>query len=115
MRAPAGECMHSPGQRRMRRWLSRTDPHWAADTGPTDPAVPPGILVQILLVIVLGVVEAVLRGDLGADLGIAGRAQTLGVGSEGRLGGFALLLGCPVDRRAVLGPDVVALPHPLGR
>ena len=37
------------------------------------------------------------------------------VGVPRRLGRRALRVAVAVDARAVLGPDVVALPHPLGR
>src|SRR5439155_1196347 len=78
-------------------------------------AVAARVLVQVLLVVVLGVVELRRRPDLGGDRAVA-RPAELGlelVPDPGRRG--RLLRGRGVDRRPVLGADVVALAHALGR
>ncbi len=66
--------------------------------------------------VVLGRVErAGCRGqDLGGDLAVAGVREDLLVGGPGRLGSGLLGVGVGVDRRAVLGADVVALAEALG-
>src|SRR6476469_3741179 len=86
----------------------------AADAGAAEPAVAPWVLLEVLLVVVLGVVERARRRDLGRDLRIPGGPQPLREGVTRRLGHRALPVARPVDRRAVLGPDVVALAHALG-
>ena len=78
-------------------------------------AITEGVLVQVLLVVVLGVVEVAGRGDLGGDPPVA-RPTELGLELiPYPLRGRQLLRRGGVDRRAVLGADVVALPHALGR
>src|SRR5262249_61774546 len=71
---------------------------------------PAGILLQVLLVILLGRGERAGSDDLGHD-----RRGPLPAGVYALLdllGDLALLLGGHEDRRAVLRPDVVALPVP---
>src|SRR5258707_8458870 len=87
----------------------------AGDTGAADAAVAPRVLGEVLLVIVLGVVELERLTDLGRDRSVARLREDRLVGRLGRQGGAALSLAVAVDRRAVLGSDVVALTHPLGR
>src|SRR4051794_22187064 len=89
--------------------------HRAGDAGGVHRAVAVRDLVQVLLVVVLGVVELAERDDLGADLAVAGRAQPLLEQVAAGLRGRLLLRALGVDRRAVLGADVVALAHALGR
>jgi NAD(P)-dependent dehydrogenase (short-subunit alcohol dehydrogenase family) len=78
-------------------------------------AVAEGVFVQVLLVVVLGVVEVGGRGDLGSDPPVT-RTSELGLELiPHSLGSFQLLRRGRDNRRSVLGADVVALPHPLGR
>jgi len=72
-------------------------------------------LVQVLLVVVLGEVELAGRDDLGGDVAVAGFAQLLAELGGRLLGGRLLLRTVVEDRRTVLGADVVALAHALGR
>ena len=82
---------------------------------PARPQYPFGHLVEVLLVVLLGVVEGRGRLDLGRDRLVAGRPQVLVVGGQRHLRGLLLGVVGEVDARAVLGADVVALAHPLGR
>src|SRR5262245_17087688 len=82
---------------------------------PTQTAVPVGHLVQVLLVVVLGVVEGTGRRDLGGDVAVPRGAQLLLEHLPGGFGRGLLLVAEGIDRGAVLGPDVVALAHALGR
>src|SRR5207248_9528568 len=88
---------------------------WAAHAGAAQPAVAAGHLVEVLLVVVLGVVEGRRVADLGGDLAVALGPQPLLIAVPRGLGRGALGVGVGVDRGAVLGPHVVALPHSLGR
>ena len=66
--------------------------------------------------VVLGVVELGRVHDLGRDLAVAGLAQPLaGSSSRDAERGLALRVRGHVDPGAVLGADVVALAHALGR
>src|SRR6185369_17911172 len=80
-------------------------------------AVPVGVLRtrKILLVVVLGVVERAGWLDLRGDVAHPGRPYggLEGVARYGRRG--ELRVGRGVDGRPVLGTDVVALAHALGR
>src|SRR6478609_1034506 len=80
-------------------------------------AVAERVLREVLLVGVLGVVVRRLAGgaDLGGDLADAAAGELLAVGLGQLTRGLLLLGGRPVDRGAVLGADVVALAHALGR
>ena len=78
-------------------------------------AVAEGVLGEVLLVLVLGVVVLRRRGDLGGDVAEAAAGQLVAVDLGQVAGGLLLLRGRVVDRGAVLGADVVALAHALGR
>src|SRR5215210_4149800 len=78
-------------------------------------AVAVGILREVLLVDVLGVVVRRRGLDLGGDLAEAAALQLGAVDLRERAGRLLLLGRREVDRRAVLGADVVALAHALGR
>src|ERR671911_717708 len=90
-------------------------PDRAAHARAAQPAVPAGVLGEVLLVVVLGVVERPGLGDLGRDVAEAGAAELLLVGLLRDDRGVALSLARRVERRPVLGADVVALAHALGR
>src|SRR3954447_15242528 len=85
----------------------------AAHARPPEPAVAVGHLGQVLLVIVLGVEERPGVRDLGRDLAEPRGPESLAERRARALDGLALLWRRDVHRRAVLGPDVVALAHPL--
>src|SRR5262245_23989760 len=87
----------------------------AGDARAADTAVALRVLGQVLLVIVLGEVERRGGGDLGRDLAEALGRQRLLIGLQrgDRLGG--LRVARDIEARAVLGADVVALAHALGR
>src|SRR5690349_10268897 len=95
--------------------LDGADAHRAGDAGASEPAVPVRVLGQVLLVVVLGVVERAGGCDLGRDLAVAGALQALGEGLLRGLDRRALGVVGVVGRGAVLGADVVALAHALGR
>src|SRR5690606_28005155 len=78
-------------------------------------AVAVRVLVQVLLVVGLGVVERARRRQLGGDRAVPGLRQHPPEGILGQLRGPLLLRRGPVDRRAVLRADVVALPVRGGR
>src|SRR5215213_50279 len=65
--------------------------------------------------VVLGIVERSGRRDLGRDRAIARLRELLAEGLPTRLGQLPLFIIGPVNCRAVLRPDIVALAHPLGR
>src|SRR5690606_4417352 len=94
--------------------LAERQPDGAAHPGAADAAVAVGVLVQVLLVVVLRQPEVAERGDLGGDRAVAGGGEPLRVSLPRRLRGLALGVTGVVDRRAVLGADVVALTVPLG-
>src|SRR4051812_45832165 len=79
-------------------------------------AVAERVLREVLLVGVLGVVVRRLAGrpDLGGDLTEPALGQLRAVGRRELARDLLLLGGRVVDRRTVLGPDVVALAEPLG-
>src|SRR5690606_31471073 len=87
----------------------------AGHPGAADAAVAHRVLVQVLLVVGLGVVERARLRDLRRHRTHAGITQRGLVVLRRRLGGFPLFLVGPVDGRAVLRADVVALPHALRR
>src|SRR5690606_33990340 len=89
--------------------------HRAGDAGPAEAAIAAGVLRQVLLVVVLGEVEGRAVDDLGRDRPEALRGERLAVGRLRRLGGGALGGVADIDAGAVLGADVVPLPHALGR
>src|SRR5450756_636724 len=65
--------------------------------------------------IVLGKIEFARRRDLGGDGAQSLGRQRLLVGRLRHIGGFALRVAEGIDRGAILGADVVALTHALGR
>src|SRR5690349_12160531 len=87
----------------------------AGHAGAADAAVAGRVLGQVLLVIVLGVVELAGRDDLGGDRAIALGGEGLLVGRPGGLRRRGLGGVRRIDARAVLGADIVALAHALGR
>src|SRR5581483_715114 len=87
----------------------------AGDPGPLEAAVAAGDLVEVLLVVLLGVVEGPRGRDLGRHRPEPPLAQGRVVGRAGPLRLLALRVAGREDRRAVLGADVVALAHALGR
>src|SRR5215204_7717295 len=84
-------------------------PDRARHARPAQPAVAVRHLGEVLLVVVLGVVEVARGRDLRRDLAVARAREALAEDGGRRLRRLALLLVEPVDRRAVLGADVVAL------
>src|SRR4029079_18330625 len=80
-----------------------------------EAAVAVRVLRQVLLVVVLGVVEVVQRRDLGRDLAVDTAAESVLERRARRVGRLTLGVARRVDRRAVLGADIVALAHALGR
>src|SRR5580692_6803140 len=93
----------------------RLDSDRAADAGAAETAVAVWVFREILLVVVLGVEELRRRHDLRGDRAVTGRGQLL-LKRDARHLRRTLLLGVlDVDPRAILGADVVALPHPLRR
>src|SRR4051812_42383704 len=96
--------------RSLRRQADR-----AGDAGAAEAAVAVRVLREVLLVVRLGVVERPRRRELGRDLAVAGAAQLGLIGGARALHLGALLLARPVDRRAVLRADVVALAEALRR
>ncbi len=90
------------------------EPDRAGDAGAREAAVAAGVLLEVLLVVLLGRVERAGLGDLGRDLPAMALGERRLVGVARRDHDVALLGRRPVDRRAVLGADVVALPHALG-
>src|SRR3954447_20367260 len=91
------------------------DPDRAGDAGAAEPAVAVRVLREVLLVVVLGVVEVLERRDLGRDLVVAAAGELALEHAPRRLGRLALSVRRRVDRRPVLGADVVALAHALRR
>src|SRR3984893_8915612 len=87
----------------------------AGDAGTADAAVAPRVLGEVVLTRVFGGVELGRLLDLGGDLAVARLREDRLVGLLRGQGGAALGVAVVVDRRAVLGPDVVALAHALRR
>src|SRR5215218_286532 len=108
---------HPSGEAEGSRFLlrRRPQPDRAGDAGAAQAAVAVRVLVEVLLVVGLGVVERAGGRDLGRDLAEPGRGQRRLVALARRLDRRLLLLRAVVDGRAVLGADVVALPHALRR
>src|SRR5215813_6155286 len=86
-----------------------------AHPGAAEPAVPLRVLLQVLLMVVLSVVELGSLPQLGGDAAVARCLQYPLVGVPGRFRGLSLLFAVPVDRRPILGSDVVTLAHSLRR
>src|ERR1700722_1479507 len=87
----------------------------ARHAGAAKPAIAGWILGEILLVIVLGEIEFARGRDLGGD-----GAQTLGlqrrlIGRFRSVRRLALRVTERVDRGTILGADIIALTHTLGR
>src|SRR5262249_14811551 len=112
---PGPLAAEGAGRGRVRPSGPGGDAGGAGPARPAQPVVSAGILRQVLLVIVLRVVEGGGRADLGRDRAVAGPGEGLLVGVPRRLGSLLMAVAVGVDRRAVLGPDVVALAHALGR
>src|SRR3984957_13188031 len=87
----------------------------AADAGAAEAAIAMGILRQILLVIILGEIKRRRLADFGGDRAHPFGRERLGVGGLGRFRGGVLLRRERIDAGAVLGADVAALAHALGR
>src|SRR5690606_5061941 len=87
----------------------------ATDARATETAIAVRVLPQVLLVVLLGVVEWRRFREFCRDLAVPRRAQHLLVATAGGLGELSLRVTVPVDRRTILGPDVVPLSHALRR
>src|ERR1700676_2038006 len=87
----------------------------ARHAGAAEPAIAGRILGQILLMIVLGEIERAGGRDLGGDGAEALGRQCFLIGSLRSVRGFALRVAECVDRRTILGADVIALTHALRR
>src|SRR5580693_56367 len=87
----------------------------AGDAGAAEAAIAVRVLRQVLLMIPLGKVEGRSIADLGGDLAQPCRYELTLIGLPRGLGSGLLLRRKRIDCRPVLGPDVVALPHALGR
>src|ERR1700712_1822361 len=81
---------------------------WARHAGAAKAAIAGRILGQILLMIILGEIEFAGRRDLGGDGAESLRRQRLLIGRLRGIGGFALRVAEGVDRRAILGADIIA-------
>src|SRR5208282_5915294 len=89
--------------------------HRTSDPGAAEAAISVRILREILLVVVLGEVERRGFADLSGDLAQPGGIEPALIGFSRRLCRAALRRREGVYRRAILGADIVALPHALGR
>src|SRR5262249_42686845 len=87
----------------------------AGHSGALQAAIAARVLGQILLVIVFREIEWPGGLDLGRNRRVARLAKRLAIGLPGSFGIAPLAVARPIDGRAVLRPDVVALAHPLGR
>src|SRR5258705_11372685 len=87
----------------------------ARHAGAAQSAIARRVLGEILLMIVLGEIELGRRRDLGGDSAEPFGGQRLLVHRLRRIGGLALRIAEGVDRRAILGADIVALAHALRR
>src|SRR6185436_14302070 len=87
----------------------------ARHAGAAQSAITRRVLGEILLMIVLGEIEFARWRNLGGDGAETLRGQRLLVRSLRRVGGLALRIARGVDRRAILGADIVALAHALRR
>src|SRR5712692_7359363 len=87
----------------------------AADAGAAETAIAGRVFRQILLMVRLGEIERWRVGDLGRDPAQPGYAEAVLIDLARRFGGLSLRRGEDVDRRTVLGADIVALAHPLRR
>src|SRR4051794_9943004 len=108
-------AVRGSGTSGMEASLLGAQPDRAGHARAAQAAVPVRVLGQVLLVVLLGVVERAGRRDLRRDLPVAGAGQPLREHGLGGLRRLALGVVGGVDRRSVLGADVVALPHALGR
>src|SRR5207237_3615599 len=94
---------------------TRADADRARHAGAAQSAIARRVLGEILLMIVLCEIEFGRWRDLGGDGAEALRRQRLLVRRLRRVGGLALRVAEGVDRRAILGADIVALAHALRR
>src|SRR5262249_12977839 len=78
------------------------EPRRAGDAGAAEPAVPVGVHGEVLLVVILRVIEGSGGCDLGRYLAVARLREHFLVASAGTNRGEVLVLGRPVDARAVL-------------
>src|SRR3974377_774417 len=92
----------------------RVDADRATHAGSAEAAIAGRILGEILLVVVLGEVERRRVDSFGGAGAEPPRGKRLGVAGARGLGRSALRRRKHVDAGAVLGADVVALPHALG-
>src|SRR5436190_6884127 len=88
---------------------THADADRARHAGAAQAAIARRILGEILLMIVLGEIEFARWRDLGGDRAETLRRQRLLVHSLRRVGGLALRITEGVDRRAILGADIIAL------
>src|SRR3569623_3043854 len=105
--SPQGKAPHRSGA------AAGTD--LARHAGTAEAAIAARNLGEVLLVVVLGEVEVLKRRDLGADRVIPFRRKRLLVSGFRGKRRLHLRLARRIDRRAILGADVVALPHALRR
>jgi hypothetical protein len=89
--------------------------HQRGDAGTAQAAITARVLGEILLVVVLGVVELGGVEDLGGHRWEAGLGELLLVALARGQRRLLLRLIIGIDTGAVLGADVVALAHALGR
>src|SRR5215471_17943239 len=86
---------------------------WAAEPRPAQTTIAVRHLGEVLLVVVFGEVERRDVEDLGSDGPVAVCRQHRLIGLLGGLGRSSLSRRVDVDGGAILGADVVALPHTL--
>lgn len=91
------------------------DSYWTGDPGPSQTTVSIRVFIQVLLVVILCVVERLGFGYFSCNRTKTSLGQYLLVLIFGGQGFLELLLCVDVDGRAVLRPEIVPLPHPLGR
>src|SRR5262245_47304895 len=88
-------------------------PDLTGHPGPAETAVSARVLGEILLVIILGIVEGRGRLDFRRDRAIPRFPEARLIGIAAAQCGLALFVRIGVDRRTVLGADVVALTQAL--
>src|ERR1700730_432345 len=95
--------------------LLRRDTDGARNASAAEAAIALRILREILLVIGFGVIKIRPLEDLRCDCSKAPRGHSFGEARLSCLRGGALGRVFDIDGGAILGANIVALPHPLGR
>src|SRR3984893_3011025 len=95
--------------------LLRSDTDGARNASAAEAAIALRILREILLVIGFGVIKIRPIENLRCDCRKATRGQRFGEGRLACLRSRALGRVFDIDGGAILGANIVALPHPLGR